>query len=213
LAAAVWLPWTGQLLAARSFRGAAVWDDGHARAVALMHASRGQRAAVVCGAIGGIAALAGFLLTTALAYLDLFDVTSPAAAAPIWLAVAVLYTAAGTTLWSARHTLAQPHTTTPGCVRIDILAAWPPGHGAGLHHLAPHLCALADTHHVTLELTARTPTLADRYTQLGFTPADRLRLVRHPQRICSHAQLTPRLSSLRTAPTQEGLVRHRTART
>ena len=77
---------------------------------------------------------------------------------------------------------AQHHPTTPGVVRIDTLAAWPRGHGAGLHHLAPQLCALADEQGATLDLTARTPDLADRYTRLGFTQPDpdRLWLLRHP---------------------------------
>jgi hypothetical protein len=182
LAIAVWLPWTGQLMAARCHRGAAASAGGPARAVALLHATRRQRAAMVGGAIGGTAALAALLLSAALVYLHLFDVTSMAGATPIWLAVAVLYAAAGATLWSTRHTLAQHHPTTPGTVRIDTLAAWPRGHGAGLHHLAPQLCALADEHGVTLDLTARTPDLAARYTRLGFTQPhpDRLSLLRHP---------------------------------
>lgn len=183
LAAAGWLPWTGQLVAARCYRGAAVWAGEHARAVAVLHASRQQRAAVVAGAIGGIAALAALALAAALAYLHLVDVTSLAGAAPIALPVAVLYTAAGTTLWSARHNLAQHQPTIPGTVRIDTLAAWPSGHGAGLRHLGAQLCELADTQHVTLDLTARTPTLAERYNPLGFTQPhpNQLRLVRPPR--------------------------------
>jgi hypothetical protein len=184
LAIAVWLPWTGQLVAARCYRGAAVSAGGPARAVALLHATRRQRAAMVGGAIGGITALAALLMAAALGYLHLFDVTTMAGATPIWLAVAVLYAAAGATLWSTRHTLALHHPSPRGGgVRIDTLAAWPPGHGAGLHHLAPQLCALADEHDVTLDLTARTPDLAARYTRLGFTQPhpDRLWLIRHPQ--------------------------------
>lgn len=191
LAIAVWLPWTGQLVAARCYRGAAVWAGAPARAVALLHATRRQRAAMVGGAIGGIAALAALLLSGALGYLHLFDVTSLAGATPIWLAVAVLYAAAGATLWSTRHTLAQHHPTTHGSVRIDTLAAWPRGQGAGLHHLAPQLCGLADEQGATLDLTARTPDLADRYTRLGFTQPnpDRLWLLRHPHPVtrASHA--------------------------
>ena len=182
LAIAVWLPWTGQLVAARYYRGAAVSAGGPARAVALLHATRRQRAAMVGGAIGGITALAALLMAAALGYLHLFDVTTLAGATPIWLAVAVLYAAAGATLWSTRHTLALHHPSPRGGVRIDTLAAWPPGHGAGLHHLAPQLCARADEHGVTLDLTARTPDLAARYTRLGFTQPhpDRLSLLRHP---------------------------------
>lgn len=110
------------------------------------------------------------------------DVTSLTGAAPVAVPAAVLYAAAATTLWSTRHHLAQHQPTTPGSVRIDVLAAWPSGHGAGLRHLAPQLCSLANTQHVTLDLIARSPALADRYKRHGFTEAhpDQPRLIRQP---------------------------------
>ena len=182
LAAVVWLPWTGQLMAARCYHGAAVWAGQGTRAVAILHASPRQRATVMIGALGGIAALAAAVLAGALTYLHVVAVSSLAGAAPIWLAVTLLYAAAGATAWSTRHTLSQHHPQTPGVVRIGTLAAWPTGHGAGLHHLGRHLCALADTHQVTLDLVARTPHLIDRYTRIGFTQPEpgRPRLVHRP---------------------------------
>ena len=130
-------------------------------------------------------------------------VSSLAGAAPIWLAVTLLYAAAGATAWSTRHTLGQHHPQAPGVVRIGTLAAWPTGHGAGLHHLGRHLCALADTQQVTLDLVARTPTLIDRYTRTGFTQPDpgRARLVRHPAG-SPGAPLTP--LGHEPAPTSDG---------
>ena len=87
-------------------------------------ASPRQRATVVIGALAGVAALAGAVLAGALTYLHVVAVSSLAGAVPIWLAITLLYAAAGATVWSTRHTLGQHHPQAPvWCAS----ARWPPG--------------------------------------------------------------------------------------
>lgn len=185
LAAAVWLPFLGQLVAARCYGGAAATGTGTARAVALLlDGSPKQRAALMSGALGGVATLGLAVLTAALAYINLADVITVAAAAPVWVIVALFYTAAATMLWTTRHSLGHHHPQPHDVTRIGTLAAWPKNRGAGLHRLGLQLCALADEQQVSLDLVARSPGLTQRCATLGFTRPDpsRLWMVRQEQR-------------------------------
>lgn len=188
LAAALWLPFTGQVAAAHAYGGAAVLDTGNARAVALLVTRpRRDHAALVLGLLAGVALLAAVALGATSGYIRLADVDSWAEAAPALLLVAVLVGTGIALLWNSRQSLLHAHGQDSAVIRIAALAAWPHRHRAGLHGLGRALCALAETQQVTLDLTARTPELARRYARYGFTQPTRLGphvddpLTRHPR--------------------------------
>ena len=181
-APALWLPYTGQLYAAHALRGLATHSTDHARAVAVLRSeARGPQIVLGLGILAGIAVLYALILAMALASLEVFDVRSPAAAAPAYL-LAAWPAAAGLVLaWPARRNLGRSHPQQPNTVRIGSLAAHPPGKRAG-RQLGQKLCEAADTQQVTLDLTARTPALVPFYTRAGFTQPDphRLWMLRSP---------------------------------
>jgi GNAT superfamily N-acetyltransferase len=134
----------------------------------MQPASRGPQIILGTGILAGIAVLYALILAIALAYLEVFDVRSPAAAAPAYL-MAAWPVAAGLVLgWPARHNLGRSHPQQPTTVRLGSLAARPPGRGVG-RELGQKLCEVADTQQVALDLTARTPALVPFYTRAGFT--------------------------------------------
>jgi hypothetical protein len=176
------LPYTGQLAAARALGGLATHRNDQARAVATLRPNtRPHQIMLGLGALAGLVVLGALLLAIALASLEVFDVRSPAAAAPAYL-LAVWPAAAGLVLgWGARHNLGRRHPHPAAAVRIGSLAAQPTGKHAGTE-LGKKLCDLADTQQVTLDLTARTDDLVGLYARAGFTQPDpgTRWMIRHP---------------------------------
>ena len=181
-AAALWLPYTGQLYAAHTLRGLATHRTDHARAVAVLRpAARSPQITLGLGILAGIAVLYALILGLALVYLEVFDVRSLIGATPAYLLVG-WPVAAGLMLgWGARHNLGRRHPHPAATVRIGSLTAHPPGKHAGTE-LGQELCALADTQRVTLDLTARTDDLVGFYARSGFTQPDpgTRWMIRHP---------------------------------
>ena len=181
-APALWAPYTGQAIAARTIGGLATHPTPRARAVAVLRPpGPGAGLRLAAGTLAGIVALYGAILGLALVYLAVFDVRTPLAAGPAYL-LAVWPVAAGLApAWAARHNLSHRNPQPPDTVRVGSLAAVPPGRGAGTR-LLDQLTAAADDQQVTLDLTARTDQLLALYTRSGFTPPrpDRRAMLRTP---------------------------------
>jgi hypothetical protein len=205
LAAATWLPVTGQLAGARAAGGAAVLRTPRARAVALLHhGTRCARASSLLGTVAGLLLLAVAVLGLAVGYVALADVRTWPAAAPLLALPAVLLAAAA----SAPRPAGQGPTgrQDPGRTRLLLLAAWPRRSGAGLAGLCRELCQAADQQGVALELIPRTPALAVAYGRAGFRPGGRGGLLVRPVGPASNTLSPPDAAAGASGPAPRGRI-------